>query len=129
MTPTIIIALTIWLEARGEGLAGRVAVAQVIQERSRLEGASLHAVCLRDKQFSCWNTRTPSEYGTLPVNDPTFIHSLQLARFMRKGGRIPGEFTHYHAVDVRPTWADAMGEGMVIGNHVFYRDTEYRRAK
>jgi N-acetylmuramoyl-L-alanine amidase len=126
MTPALIVALTIWLEAGGEGLSGRVAVAQVIQERARLEGRAMWRVCLTESQFSCWNTRTPSEYrNAMPVTDKSFRSCLRLARFMSRGGTIGGNFTHYHATSVRPWWAENMGTGTVICNQVFYTDAGY----
>lgn len=126
MTPLLIIALTIWLEAGGEGAAGQMAVAQVIQERSRLEGRAMWRVCLTEQQFSCWNTRTPAEYrNSVPVTDASFRKCLRLARFMSKGGTLDGNYTHYHATTCKPWWAENMGTGTRIDGQVFYRDTGY----
>lgn len=53
---------TIWMEARGEGFEGMLAVAWVIVNRLRSDkfGPTLGHVCLQPYQFSCWNTHDPN---------------------------------------------------------------------
>ena len=54
-----VLALTIYGEARGESITGQIAVGCVI--RNRIEKInSYNEVCLKPKQFSCWNTNDPN---------------------------------------------------------------------
>lgn len=60
-----ICALTLFGEARGEPVEGRIAVANVIRNRvaanrAGFGGASYKAVCLKPAQFSCWLPRDPN---------------------------------------------------------------------
>lgn len=53
--------LTLWAEARGEPVEGVIAVASVIRNRARYPlrfGRGYKGVCLKSKQFSCWNPGT-----------------------------------------------------------------------
>jgi N-acetylmuramoyl-L-alanine amidase len=56
------VALTLWGEARGEGLLGLLAVAAVLHNRLRSGrwGSSYQAVATAPWQFSCWNKRDPN---------------------------------------------------------------------
>ena len=116
-----VVADTLWHECRGESFRGQVAVATVILNRSRRSGRSLSAVCLRRKQFSCWNK------GYAPVITKTCAEAQLLHRFelmerdMRRGTFVPsGTWTHYYAQNVcHPYWADGLSNTVVIGNHTF----------
>ena len=60
--------LTVWAEGRGEPLEGQVAIACTIRNRVKTPGrfgASYRAVCLRPKQFSCWNAGTDRNHVRL----------------------------------------------------------------
>ena len=66
----IYMAKTIWGEARGEGLRGMQAVANVIMnrvDRGGWYGASIKDVVLKPLQFSCWNR---SEEHTSELQSP-----------------------------------------------------------
>ena len=55
----IIMAKTIWGEARGEDYQGQVAVGWVIRNRCEEGGwfgNSIREVCLKPYQFECWNS-------------------------------------------------------------------------
>jgi hypothetical protein len=53
-----ILALTIYGEARGESIAGQVAVGCVIRNRTIKD--NYRDICLAPKQFSCWNLDDPN---------------------------------------------------------------------
>lgn len=127
MTPAMVVALTIWAEARGETPAGREAVASVIMWRARdmrrvktVSGRDerLTAVCREPKQFSCWND------GALERLTPTgesWEHAQALAAAMVAGTfRSTITATHYHADYVRPSWAARLKLVRQIGHHKFY---------
>lgn len=61
-----VVARTLYMEARGEGLAGVDMVMTVIWNRAGGKPSNLADVCLANKQFSCWNdisNKTPSTYS------------------------------------------------------------------
>lgn len=61
-----ILARTLWGEARGEGLAGQIAVAWTIRNRVNdlktgpWRGEGYSGVCQKPYQFSCWNRTEPN---------------------------------------------------------------------
>ena len=61
-----ILARTLWGEARGESLAGQIAVAWTIRNRVKdgkdksWWGEGYASVCQKPYQFSCWNRNDPN---------------------------------------------------------------------
>ena len=61
-----ILTRTLWGEARGESLAGQIAVAWTIRNRVNDGkaksgwGEGYACVCLKPYQFSCWNKNAPN---------------------------------------------------------------------
>jgi cell wall hydrolase len=123
-----ILARTIWGEARGEGLRGMQAVANVIVNRANQGGwwgDSIATVALKDKQFSVWNDETePNTVAALNVddNDLQFIEAISIAKEAVEGTLpdITGGATNYHADYVSPYWADSSKITATIGKHIFY---------
>lgn len=123
------LARTLWGEARGEGREGMMAVASVILNRAAKPGwwgRSVAEVCLRPWQFSCWLADDPNRAKLEQVGerDPQFRLAQQIAEQALSGGLPDYTFgaTHYHAVDIAPTWAQGHTPCVVIGRHAFYND-------
>lgn len=122
-----VVARTIWGEARGEGITGMQAVANVIRNRVRARswyGATFEDVCKKPLQFSCWNTSDPNYTKILQVTraDPQFNSAWELAT-ATVNDELPdntGGATHYHARSIYPSWASSLTETARIGNHIFY---------
>ncbi len=74
-----IIAITILAEARGEGEAGMYAVAAVIAQRANDKKVTPEQVCLKRKQFSCWNNKSVKDLKHL-LNVDQAKYALLLAR-------------------------------------------------
>ena len=122
-----ILAKTIYGEARGEGLSGMEAVANVVMNRLRKKcwwGRTISEVCLKPKQFSCWNTGDPN--AILLTRDLTadslFQVCCRIAKRAMKGllPDITKGSTHYHALSVNPAWANKLVPNIQIGRHLFY---------
>lgn len=126
----LILARTIYGEARGEERVGREAVANVVLNRVR-DGRwpdSIAEVCLQTSQFSCWNHNDPNrcKIRSLLLNegDALFDDCYRIAQKAILGNiadRV-GNATHYHAAGIsRPSW---VGEARPtqIGRHLFYSD-------
>ena len=120
-------AKTIYGEARGEGLPGMEAVANVIINRVKHPcwwGRTIREVCLKPMQFSCWNTDDANrcQLESDLSNEPIFQVCCRIAKRAICGllpDRTKGA-THYHALSVSPKWANALVPNVQIGNHLFY---------
>ena len=119
------LARTIYGEARGEGVKGMQAVANVVMNRVKAGGwygASVKDVVLKPKQFSCWNENDPNRAIILAANDAQLAQARSIAE-QAIAGTLPditGGATNYHAKSITPYWAASMTKTATIGNHVFY---------
>ena len=125
----VYLAKTIWGEARGEGLRGMQAVANVVMNRVNAAswyGASIKDVVLKPQQFSCWNANDPNraKIDKLSLEDLAASGALNVARQVISGQLkdITGGATNYHATSVNPAWTAKMTKTVQIGNHVFYKE-------
>ena len=125
----VYLAKTIWGEARGEGMQGMQAVANVVMNRVNAAswyGASIKDVVLKPYQFSCWNANDPNraKIDKLSIEDLAASGALNVARQVISGQLkdITGGATNYHATSVNPAWAEKMTKTVQIGNHVFYKE-------
>jgi spore germination cell wall hydrolase CwlJ-like protein len=128
-----ILALTIWGEARGEAVEGRIAVACVIHNRL-IDGRWAHgyaAVCQQPYQFSCWNESDPNRAKLLVLltelerygsAGPVLGECLWIADGMIAGKILPRvkHATHYHTKAIVPNWAHGAEVVATIGSHLFY---------
>lgn len=125
-----IVAKTLFGEARGEGEMGLKGVASVIWNRAGGDISKLKSVCLKPKQFSCWND------GVVTVNqkDKKAVASYQLCvkiaeSMFRKTFEPAITADHYYAykgknkVKNNPSWHDSTKEVKYkgyTGNHKFF---------
>jgi len=128
-----VLARTMWGEARGEGVTGLEAVANVVQNRVKFAqnqggkywwGGNIIQVCQKPYQFSCWNRSDPSYKKLIAVDDSNlyFATCLRIARRAVLGelDDHTGGATHYHADYVAPYWAKGQTPTITIGRHIFY---------
>jgi hypothetical protein len=132
------LAEVMYYEARGEGIEGQKAVAEVVLQRTH-ERDYPSTVCgvaydgvqpdRRDCQFSfaCDATlRRPRDgyawQGVRQLAEKILIGAVRLS------GRT-GHAVAYHNVDVTPAWAQTMLKTAQIGNHVFYRRDPMAQAR
>jgi len=124
------LAEVMYYEARGEGVDGEKAVAEVVLQRTHNPNYS-STVCgviregvepgRRDCQFSfaCnGSINRPREEAVWRQ-----VHLLA-EKIMAGQVKLTGETGHaiaYHNVGVSPSWAESMEKTAQIGNHVFYR--------
>ena len=118
------IALTIFWEAAGESLEGRMAVASVIWNRAGGDFITCKAVCEKPGAFSCWerkNMKVPSN----GMSRKAWRECRDIAENMADGEFVPTtEATHYHYVGTTPYWASGMKHLKTIGRHKFYKEGE-----
>lgn len=123
------LAEAMYYEARGEGIEGEKAVAEVVFHRLRsayypstvcgvvFEGANLKHAC--QFSFTCNGDMARAK------DAHAWAEARLLAAKIMTGavplGDITDDATSYHAVDVDPAWAGSLIKTVQIGNHVFYR--------
>jgi len=128
MTPAMIVALTLWMEARGEPAAGRELVATVIVNRAKARRMSVEAVCLERKQFSCWNDVKASDGVPDVVVDelvgPVWRHCMRLGELVVAGRYEPlNDAEYFYNPEVcHPAWARDMVVVVKRGRHWFLRE-------
>lgn len=123
-----VMARTIWGEARGEPLEGKLAVAWVIKNRADHPGwwgHGLAGVCRQPWQFSCWNADDPNRAKLIGVTarDEMFRESLMVAAGVLSGN-LPdptGGANHYHARGIAPNWAAGEMPTVRLRHHLFYK--------
>jgi spore germination cell wall hydrolase CwlJ-like protein len=123
------LADAMYYEARGEGRAGQLAIAEVVYNRMRsgyypnticsvvFEGASHHTGC----QFSFTCSGDMARRKSPVVWRRTQRLALQIVTGIVQLQNTTGGALSFHAVDVAPGWADTMARTTQIGHHIFYR--------
>jgi hypothetical protein len=127
----LIMARTIFGEARGEPNEGREAVGNVIVNRSRSGRYpnNVASVCLQPFQFSCWNKNDPNRAKIIdltPGSSKVFDECLAAAdRVIR--GVVPDATSgalHYYSKEIKqPSWVASSPKARMtaeIGVHRFY---------
>jgi spore germination cell wall hydrolase CwlJ-like protein len=117
-----------YYEARGEGMSGQKAIAEVVFHRMNTGnyGHSICAVVYEGAEhpgcqfsFACSTDRNQRR-------DDQAWHAAETLAARILTGEVPlanatGGATNFHAVSVSPDWADTLEKTTQIGNHVFYR--------
>ena len=130
-------ALTAWLEARGQGTIGMIAVLWTIKNRvskPRWWGTNPTQVCYHDKQFSCFNgsnseyhlaVSTAASFESARVHDKALDLAYNLASHVMDGeypDPTHGATNYINPRHCDPSWAkdNHMALTAVIGDHQFY---------
>ena len=130
-------AKNIYFEAGNQPIAGKIAVAQVVQNRvkNRDYPNTICGVVYQARWTENWKgnmmpTRNQCQFSWFcdgksddPEDSKTWIQCLTLARNIIQGeyGDITEGATHYHSVYVNPYWADSLNETVIINEHIFYK--------
>ncbi len=123
-SPEDLAALTIYLEARGESFAGKMAVAAVIRNRMAMKYQSdgtVKGTVLKRKQFQPWNRQQP--FQVLANFDKWRMKDSLLAWRLVQDGRkvVDGAVLFYNPRIARtPRWAQVGQKVATIGGHEFY---------
>ena len=134
---TVCLAKNIYFESGNQPLAGKIAVTQVVLNRTEHPNypATACGVIYQTKWRTNWKgkevpARNQCQFSWFcdgksddPVDSPTWLSSLNIARNVMQGayGDITEGATHYHANTVHPYWADSLNETVTINNHIFYK--------
>jgi N-acetylmuramoyl-L-alanine amidase len=123
-SPEDLAALTIYLEARGESFAGKMAVAAVIRNRMAMKYQSdgtVKGTVLKPKQFQPWNRQLPLQF-LAHFNKRRMKNSLLAWRLVQDGRNVvDGAVLFYNPRIARtPRWARVGQKVATIGGHEFY---------
>ena len=120
---------TVYGEARGEPMNGKIAVAYAVINRVKAKswyGNTIAEVCRKPWQFSCWNENDPNLAKLTAVTlDDRLAQQCCYAALAAGLGLIPDPTSgsrHYHTINVAPSWAEGKSPVCTIGCHKFYND-------
>ncbi|WP_454061962.1 cell wall hydrolase [Candidatus Nitrospira salsa] len=124
LTDDRLAALTIYLEARGESFAGKLAVAAVIRNRMHAKYQSdgtVKGTVLKRLQFQPWNHATPEDVRHR-ISESRMQDSLLAWRMVQDGRKIvQGALLFYNPRLVEtPRWATVSHKVASIGGHEFF---------
>jgi spore germination cell wall hydrolase CwlJ-like protein len=126
---TLCMTQALYYEARGEGVRGQEAVAEVILQRTR---SNAHPDTICGVVYEPYQFSFVSDGSTLQKLDETaWKAAYQLAERVVSGELVTSmtkRAQFYHEVNVRPYWAESMIRTAQIGNHVFYRQPPRSRS-
>lgn len=118
-----VVAAVVLAEARGEGRAGMIAVAEVIRNRADRLGLSPLAVVKVPRHFSCLDNTTPQKLIRRFWQNPLWREAIEIARMVyNQPHLLPGitlGATHY--VNGDAWWSKGHKPVVVIGRHRFFR--------
>ncbi len=120
----ILAALTIYLEARGESFAGKMAVAAVIRNRMLQRyhsDGTVPGTVLRTYQFEPWIERSPETIQFDPTN-PKMQESLLAWNLVQDGRKVVKGAVLFFNPDLvkAPKWALVNRKVAKIGGHEFF---------
>ena len=123
---------TIWQEARGEPYAGKVAVAEVIRNRTvehYQSDGTVAGTVLRTFQFSGWNSGDPNRIKAAKIDDddPIVQDCLKAWHEAVQGSQtVNGALLYFNpAIVAEPAWAQPSVATQVaeVGAHRFFVPT------
>lgn len=124
----------LYFEARGETVKGQFAVAEVILNRAK-SAQYPQTVCgvIRQgtgRKHQCQFSYTCDGSKEVIAEHRAFERVSKVARAILDGARVnlTDGATHYHTMNVRPSWSRVYTQTAAIGVHLFYRDN-YRTAQ
>ena len=138
-----LLALTAYGEAASEGAEGMMAVINVVLNRMKdlaqfadknilqQTGSAYHAVILKAKQFSAFNSTDPvrpklenllNNFTNAVKSNTALNQAYQIATLAVRGQLSDNTAgaTHYHTTAVAPSWSKTIDYIGQLGNHVFY---------
>jgi N-acetylmuramoyl-L-alanine amidase len=125
----VILARTVYGEARSESWIGKVAVAWVVRNRAAKGGwwgADVLSCCMKPWQFSCWNANDPNRKK---LEQATTRKSAIFRECLAAAAAVladlepdpTGGATHYFADYIQtPKWAKGKTPTITIGHHLFF---------
>lgn len=124
-----------YYEARGEGMGGQKAIAEVVFHRMNHGdyGHSICAVVYEGAAHPGCQFSFACNGDMKKAKQPAAWHQAEMLAARIMTGEVPlknatNGATNFHAISVSPDWADTKERTTQIGNHIFYRDVGRTRA-
>lgn len=121
------LAATVYMEAGNQPYLGKLGVAYVICNRA----GSVEDVLLKAKQFSCWNTDSPTRMNLDSMPNDSFIDCYKAAcaaYFKLADDPTQGATNYLNPVitaainnGVMPSWYDPQRITLTVGDHEFLK--------
>lgn len=133
----LLLAMTVYMEARGEPYEGKIAVAHAVLNRVKARNKSILDIIFAPLQFSCWNTESPTRMDLDEISDfNKEWRESWVAAIGAVDGALPdpirGRTLYMNEELVRewnhgtlPGWWERAGAhdlGLKIGQHTFRHD-------
>jgi spore germination cell wall hydrolase CwlJ-like protein len=129
------LALNIYWEARDQPLAGQIAVAQVVINRTNdTRYPDTPCDVIYEAEYSNEESEHPTKHmcqfswfcdgiSDEVQNKTDFEWSLRVAKAVLDGKTpdLTEMATHYHSIDVKPTWSYYYKKTIRIEDHIFYK--------
>ena len=115
------LAVAVYFEARGEPLAGQLAVAEVVLNRAN-SGKYPPDVCAVVKQpWQCSFVRK-GQFPQADRSSSAWQRAVAIARVAqnKRATNLPANVLWYHADYVAPSWGKRLTKQTKIGLHIFY---------
>lgn len=115
------LAQAVYFEARGEELAGQLAVAQVVINRAE-SGRFPRDYCAVVRQPGQFSFVRGGAIPAAPVASPSWARARAIARIAEQGlwDSGVGESLYFHNSGVRPSWSRRKASIARIDSHLFY---------
>ena len=123
--------ITLWMEGRGETHAGKVAIAEVILNRTKQKYSSdgtVSGTCLRAFQFSAWNTTDTNRLVGAKLDDDDPVVQLchkawdeANLNLTTNKPTVPGALLYYNPRIPAPAWVAKSDFVATVDHHNFYR--------
>jgi Cell wall hydrolyses involved in spore germination len=136
----LVLARTIYGEARGESFLGKLAVGHVVLNRAQKKNKTITDICLQHSskgtyQFTCWDPRDPN-YEKIKdlqagAGNEVFDQCFRAAAYAINQVTMDPTHgsTHYCTTDITPFWAVEDGKDItpaaIIGHHKFYNNIRW----
>lgn len=116
------LAGAVYFEARGEALAGQLAVAQVIINRTE-DGRFPKSYCGVVSQPGQFSFMRGKQMPAIRTQSAAWTRAVAIAEIAHKGlwQSEAGEAVFFHAKYVRPGWSQRKTKLAQIDTHIFYR--------
>ena len=109
------LAQTIFMEARGEGIAGQIAVGYVLYRRADFKPENVCSEMKKPYQFSWYGKLKPPEPSALKN---TIYYNIAYQIIHLKAKDTSKGATNFHNIALNNQWG--MKPRVIINNHVFY---------
>ena len=121
ITPLTCLAVAVYFEARGEPIDGQMLVAETIINRVDDERwpDTICEVVQQPHQFSFYS----DGLSDTPQDEEAYATALVVAAEAMAGDHLWAGPLYYHTTTVRPVWRHALEPIGIVGNHIFYTDT------